>query len=178
MSKKVDWSMTYKGALRGNRGKYGSFGEMLKKAQEQREVNEQKQELFKALEPELRKALLDKMVGKEVILVLQPFNNIAEQLVKSSYGMGYQTVEEQIPAGTKLIYQKWDKTMGQWIFKAQTDGVGEGPEIAIYDKPLIVVENGPAGPQQRVNSAFYGLLTNTNIFQEVLRREAEANEEA
>ena len=176
MSKKIDWDRTYKGAIRGSRGKYGSYQELLQKAQEQREANEQKQKAFKQLEPKLRKALLDRMIGKETITVLQPFNNVSEKLIQKSNSAGFSTVYEQIPAGTKLIYQGWDKTMGQWIFKSQSEGALNGTEVAIYDQPILILENGIAGPQQTVNTGFYGLLTHTDIFQEVLRKEAKDGE--
>lgn len=159
----IDWSKTYKGAMRGSRGKFGSYAEMLQVQHAKSEEVKKSQEAFRQLEPLLRKSLLDHMVHHRPITVVAPFQYITEELHKSEWGSAsFNLVNKDVPVGTQLTFSHWDKTMGQWIFKSQS-----GDEIEIYDTPQVQVPGGIGGTRMVPNPGFYGLLTRTNIYQTV-----------
>lgn len=159
----VDWSKTYKGALRGKRGKYNSYAEMLQEQHSKMEEIKKANDDFKRIEPVLRKSLLDHMVNRLPIRVVRPIQYFTEEVQKSETGANFTTGMAVIPGGTELTFLRIDKTMGQWIFKSQ-----DGKEYEIYDTPLVMIPGGAGQPsRQVVNSGFYGLLCNTHIYQTV-----------
>lgn len=159
----IDWSKTYKGALRGSRGKFGSYAEMLQHQQARREEIKKSQEAFKAIEPMLKEMLLDHMVNRKTIRVLAPIKYYTEKMNKSDTGASFSNDLDVIPAGTELVFQRLDKTMGQWIFKSTTSE----KEYEIYDTPTVTLPGGPYGQYTVANPGFYGLLTATSIYQTV-----------
>lgn len=165
--KVLNWDKTYKTPLRGSRGKYGSYKEMLQSVHSKEETAKKERAAFTQLEPHLRKGLLDHMLNRTPFTVLAPIHYIAEFLGKSG---GFDTGTKVIPTGTELTYLHHDKTLGQWIFKGQ-----DGAEYEIYTDPVVLVPDR-FGPRQMMNSGFYGLLTATSIYQEVVESLAESEE--
>ena len=159
MSKKIDWDNMYKGALRGKRGKYGSYSEMMKSAREKEQKLEQNRAAVQKLGPELKKSLLYHMVNRLPIIVTAPFSYVTESFAKSSF----ETVQKTVPSGSELVYSRTDNTLGQFIFTNTTNG----SEVEIYMTPTIVVP-GAFGPQQMRNPGLHGLLFNTNIYQNLV----------
>lgn len=130
----------------------------------------------KEVEPMLKSALLDKMVNRQPITVLQPINNPTESIpgleksgsdddddgfyntspsmsAERTVNARFEETMQVIPRGTELVYKAWDKQMGQWIFKGNN-----GKEYAIYDKSVIIFKG-----QSIENPGFYGLLFSTNL---------------
>lgn len=171
----IDWSKTYKGAMRGSRGKFGSYAEMLSAANERQEEIKKSQEAFRKIEPLLKKSLMNHMVNRLPIRVTGQFEYFTESLAKSESGVpsnqGFQIVKAIIPIGTELTFSHIDKTMGQWIFKSQT-----GQEFEIYDSPSVQLPGGPAGSTVQINPGYYGLLTRTHIYQALVDAVGEENE--
>jgi hypothetical protein len=160
MSKHVDWDSLYKSPMRGKRGKYNSAKELFQRGRETMLNQEEAARQMQVIEPFLRKALLEHMVARKPITVIRPFAYLTEVFEKSQSetDMGrFREVAKEIPAGTKLTFQRIDQTLKQWIFKSQT-----GEDIEIFDAPMVMVGHGV----QR-NPGWYGLLHNTNIFEEV-----------
>jgi hypothetical protein len=160
MSKHVDWDQFYQAPMRGKRGKYDSAKELFQKGREQMLHQEQVTVLLRKMEPFLKKALFDHMVGRKAITVIHPFAYFTEVFEKSQSenDMGrFREIAKEIPAGTKLTFHRIDKTLKQWIFKSES-----GAEIEIYDAPTVMFGRNPTR-----NPAWYGLLHNTNIFEEV-----------
>lgn len=134
----------------------------------------------KEIEPYLRNALLQHMVARTPITVLQPIKNPTETLggvAKSNgkeeeddgfyYNGGkpsvasdgpinlgtFQEVMEVIPSGIDLVFKSWDKNLGQLLFKGSN-----GAEYAIYEKSNILFQG-----QSMENPGLYGLLFQTSI---------------
>lgn len=126
-------------------------------------------------EPILKAGLIEKMVNRQPILVMQPINNPTEAIpgleksnsedddgfyntspsmsAERTANAKFEEVMEVIPRGTELVYKSWDKQMGQWIFKGSN-----GKEYAIYDKSVIIYKGSAIE-----NPGFYGLLFSTNL---------------
>lgn len=165
----IDWSKSYKGAMRGTRGKFGSYAEMLQDQHQKQEEVKKGQEAYRKLEPLLRKSLLEHMTSRSPLRVTGHFEYYTEELVKSSDGSGsFRIAKAVIPMGTELTYSHWDKTMGQWVFKSQ-----DGAEYEIFDTPQVQLPGGVGGSSMVPNPGFYGLLTRTHIYQALVQATAE-----
>ena len=159
MSKVLDWNAMYKGSLRGSRGKYGSYRELMEKKAAQVEEFKKAAEHQQMIEPHLKKGLLDYMVNRKPIKVLAPIQYYTESFMQKSF----ETTLKTVPVGTELVFSHIDKTMGQWIFKSST-----GEEVDIYDTPIVTIPGANRSSMQVKNPGFFGLLYNTNIFQEIM----------
>lgn len=169
--KQIDWNANYRSPIRGKRdpkGQYNSAKELFQKAHARRSQQEAAVRSYEALEPLLKQRLLEYMVGRKPIRVTKSFKYLTEELQKSEYGAGqYVNVTKDIPAGTVLTFQKINKSLKQWLFTAD-----DGSEIEIYDAPVVMFDKSVVK-----NPAWYGLLLNTNIFEEVSASLHENNEE-
>ncbi len=165
---KLDWNATYKGALRGKRGKYGSYKELMQKNHAEDAERKRQQEVFKKIEPFLRKSLLDRMANRKPIIVKAPLEYYFEEFIKGGLH-GVKVSKGTIPTGTELTFHQWDKSMGQWIFKSQ-----DGTEYEIYDQEVLTLP-GPNNTQhQTPNLGFWGLLTRTDIYTNLMEALNEA----
>lgn len=143
---------------------------------------------FEKLQPELRKSLLQHMVTRTPIEVLQPMAYWTEELNKGGddeidrayYNRGssenadvsFQITKRPILPGTTLTFSHIDSQLGQWIFKSST-----GPDIEIYDTPTIQIPGHGGQPMVVQNDGFWGLLTSTNIYRDLLESLSEAEEQ-
>lgn len=130
----------------------------------------------KEVEPLLKNFLLDHMLNRKPIRVLQAIRNPTEVVSgglnksqtddddgfyntspsmsqEASANVSFVEAMETIPAGIDLIFKGLDKQMGQWLFKGSN-----GKEYAIYDKPMVLFQK-----QAIENPGFYGLLFQTNL---------------
>lgn len=155
---KIDWERMYKGALRGSRGKYGSFKQIMHQRQTQAAEAQRNAEVFQKMQPLLRKSLFDHLIHRKPIVVKAPIDYHYEQFIKGGmHGVG--VAKGQIPAGTVLTFVQLEKSLGQWIFTDQ-----KGTEYPLYSGEQIVLP-GPQNTQHQVpNPAFWGLLTRTDIY--------------
>lgn len=179
MSKTLDWSAIATVNFDDKRRKTQGImtgKELFAKAHAERERAEAALAQRHAVEPVLRKALLDHMVNRKPIQVLHPINNPTESiggLAKSqddeddgfyqnsgpsrsqeaAMNSKFEEVMETIPAGTSLVFKSWDKQLDQWIFKS-----ANGREYAVYTKGVIIFKGNSIE-----NPGLYGLLFNTDI---------------
>lgn len=132
---------------------------------QRREAQERQIRIFKALEPQLKQRLFDRMMSQEPIKVLRPFRIISERLQKGGGGSTgrFEQGAELIPMGVELVFEMRDKSVNQFIFKSFKKGQ-EGPEYGIYESPVIVNFRNEATP----NPGYYGLLMNTDVWAELL----------
>jgi hypothetical protein len=164
MSKNINWGAQYKQPMRGKLGgKYASRKEQLQKSYAQVEELQKKAETFKKMEPLLKQSLLDHMVNRKPIRVIQPLAYFTEELIKSensTTSLGtFSVVKKVVNPGTELVFVKSDENLGQWLFKAST-----GEEVEIYSTPTISLS-----PDHVVqNPGFWGLLTNTHLYRDML----------
>jgi hypothetical protein len=165
----IDWSKIRKDFDSERRKATGSITgkELMQKAYSEMQAIESSKELKKAQLAVLKPMLLHYMVNKLPLVVRHPIQNPTESMggaspddsdgfyhtVQKSEGVSFEETMETIPVGTELTYFKWDKPMGQWIFKGSN-----GREYAIYDKNVIMFKGSSIE-----NPGFYGLLYYTNI---------------
>lgn len=160
MSKKVNWSKVQHRSPLGKAGEQrNAYRDKVAKSYETYEKQQEAAERLRELEPLLKKALLEKMTSREPIKVLQPFNNLTETFQKASMGGRFDIGSETIPAGTELVFEEYNKTLGQFFFKSQN-----GAEYAIYATPTVNVGVDRIIP----NSGLQGLLSKTSVFTEVM----------
>lgn len=179
MTKTLDWSkiatVNFDDRRRKARGQLTSK-ELFQKCYDNLQKAQDVAEARAQAEPILRNALIEHMVSKQPIKVLQPINNPTETvggLAKSEEDDGFYfsggsssnanseaalsakfiEVMETIPVGTDLVYKGWDRQLGQWLFKGSN-----GQEYAIYDKPVIMFQG-----QGIENPGLFGLLYNTSL---------------
>lgn len=161
--KKLDWDAFTK-APTTTKGKYSSYQEFLAAQAEQKAGLQKSQQKLKDLEPMLRKSLADHMLSRKPIKVINPIIYHADNVIKSETSASYGFTEEVIPFGTELIFSHTDKTMGTWIFKSK----GEDKEYEIFNTPVITMPGNRGQNYPIRNPAFYGLLFNTNIKQDLM----------
>jgi hypothetical protein len=190
VSKKIDWESMYKSPMRGKTtaqgAGYTSRKDQVAKSYQKLEQMEKAQKQFARIEPYLRKSLFESLVNKDPITVIQPMYYWTETLNKSedeidrlyynkpSDGSNaqFQIKKSEIPKGTVLTFSHVDTQMGQWIFKSSN-----GPDIEIYSTPMIQLP-GPGGqPVQVRNDGFWGLMTSTSIYEDVLASLTSESEE-
>ena len=161
MSKTVDWNKYAKPPVQPKpAGKYASFKELLQKSQARQSEQEKAERIFKALRPRLNEKLLDYMINRKPIKVIEPITVLVDSLSKSERGGKYNVGYEQIPTNTELTFVNTQKTLGQWIFKSS-----DGREYEIYDNPVVMIS-----PSETIkNPGLLGLLTKTNIYSEVIK---------
>jgi hypothetical protein len=179
MSKVLDWGSIAKVNFDDQRRK--AHGQTtLREAFQQAHTNLKKAEDFmerrKEVEPILKSLLLDHMVTRKPITVLQPFQNPTEALggiAKSEDDDGFynstpssdsktqnstfEEVMETVPQGVTLTFKSWEKPLGQWVFKGSN-----GQEYAVYDKPVITFKG-----QVIENPGLFGLLYHTHLINNV-----------
>ena len=126
-------------------------------------VQQQRLELMKALEPYLKQRLFEAMINRETITVKRPIQIIVERLGKGGTdmrGCGFSTGTAVIPAGEKIVFERRMMHTSQWLFKSLTK---EDVDYEIYETPVVAVDSHNTTP----NPGWFGLLQNTNIFDEV-----------
>lgn len=140
-------------------GQYASYSELLAKAHKREMEVEKANRIYKAISPRLKAKLLDRMINRQPIEVRQPFEVVVEKLSKSEAGAEFVHGTDVVPKGAQLTFDHIQQTTHQWIFKSEA-----GAEYEIYDKPQIMVDNGSVVQ----NAGYFGLMTHTDIYEEVL----------
>ncbi len=187
-TKKLDWNSLFHGENHGkNRGKYGSYKEMMNTREAAAATAQASAAQFKQLEPLLKKALFEHLMNRTPITVLAPITYFTDSLSKSedeetdddkfyntkkrNESLGsFDTVPAVIPVGTELTFSRRDGTFNQWIFKGN-----DGKDYEIYETPVVAIPGRGGASQQIQNPAFYGLLLSTSIYTGVMD---ELNEKA
>ena len=158
--KKLDWNRLAKAPVEMKRGAYSSYKEYLAKAWAQEDRKDTSKEFQKSLEPILREKLANYMISRRPIKVTKPIQVIVDTLNKSGTSARYDVGTDQIPTGTTLVFDHIERSLKQWIFKS-----AEGKEYEIYDSPRVMYDSGTVVH----NAGFYGLLYNTNIYDETVK---------
>lgn len=133
MGKQIDWSQTYKQPM----GKRTTYREKVQKSISQLEETQKAEQLLRKAMPLMKGLLLTRMTDKTEITVMRPFYFTSEELVhKKQYegspfeqivGSEFRTVQKSLPIGTKLVFERLDKSMNQLIFRTEA-----GNELGIY----------------------------------------------
>jgi len=170
-NKTVNWDAYAKNAVNPKRGTFSSFQDYLRKATSRQRTAESAEDIFKATAPILKQRLLEKMVTRQPIVVTKPITIFVDKIEKSKSGRPqFVSGTEVLKVGTELTFVKTIPTLGKWLFKS-----AEGTEYEIYDSPHIMVEANSVAQ----NPGYFGLLLNTNVFDEVMQElKGETDEEA
>lgn len=135
MSKNVDWSQTYKSPM----GKMATESYQDKVQKSVRFLHEQQkaEELLQKAMPVMKSLLMVRMTNKSPITVMRLLPYTTEELVQKKkwkgtpheeiVGASYQTVQKALSPGTKLVFDRLDKSMNQLVFKTDRD-----EEVGIY----------------------------------------------
>ena len=165
MSKRLDWSQTYKPAIpditqgKGASSQYRSMKEKFAKAYEDLAVQEKIQKEFNEKLPMLKSLLMVRMTDRTPLTVMRPLVYTTEILSsdqeeddgfyainKSEEKMpDFRSVQKVIEPGTKMTFMHLEKSLNQLWF--MTD---EGQEVGIY-------------LEEQVN-----LMTQTDIYESVV----------
>ena len=147
MSKKVDWSQTYKPAIPditqapGSTSKYRNMKEKFQKAYEDLAVQEKIQAEFNEKLPLLKSLLMVRMTDRTPMKVMRPLVYTTEVLSTDQeeddgfYAMNksqerlpdFRSVQKVIEPGTELTFMHLEKSLNQLWFRTN-----EGEEVGIY----------------------------------------------
>lgn len=178
MSKQVQWSpgVNYLGSEHPGAIRKGpSFKEAFAGAQIREEAQAQADRRWQILKPYLKKSLREAIQNGEEIEIRRPIAYFTETLTvaKSADPTGNggsakaNTVKKMIPRGSKIVCKSWLPALKQFIF----ENVQNGDEYEIYPYEMLHTGN----PQSPVmpNSAWLGLLQNTNIYDDLMEKLSE-----
>ncbi len=146
MSKKIDWSQTFKPAIpditsgKGAQSTYRNMKERFQKAHEELQVQEKIQSEFAEKLPMLKSLLAVRLSERTPLKVMRPLVYTTEALGgadeeddgfynmnKSQENAKFQSVRKQIPVGTELTFMNLEKSLNQLWFRTN-----EGEEVGIY----------------------------------------------
>lgn len=139
MSKKVDWDKISTPVVRklSPGGKYSSGKEMLLKAYEENQAQENLIKSMAEMKPAMQQLLMIRYKNQTPLKVMRSFTYISDELVKSARGgVSYQEALKRVNAGTELLLKSLDATSQIFILEDET-----GTEIELayneYEKLLI-----------------------------------------
>jgi hypothetical protein len=134
-----------------------SFQERMAQANAQQELMQKSADLFVKMKPLLEAELNNRCASRQTIVVNAPIQNLTERCAKSQTGAMFHQGNEVIPMGTRMVFDGMEL---ETLFFKSEDG---SKEYAIH-----LGENVVVGKQQVVrNSGYIGLLTKTDIFDQV-----------
>ena len=119
------------------------------------------EQLFRSMKPHLEAELRDRLVNGIEIKVGRPIRTFTETISKSeSPNPNWKTTQQVIPANATLLYKGCE--LDQMFF----EDTRTGEEYSVHSGENVIL-----GEMQVVkNSGYIGLLTQTDIFEEVKNR--------
>lgn len=132
-------------------------GEVLSKAQSAHQQLQKAADLYQRMKPYLVEALKVRCSNMAPIKVKTPIRTFVDKIHKSEHGANFSTSSEIISSGDTLTYTGHE--MGQMFFKSEKTN----REFGIHVGELVNIGGG----EVIKNTGFIGLLTNTDIFDEV-----------
>lgn len=123
------------------------------------------EQLFRQMQPHLEAELKDRLVNGFEIEVTSPIRTFTEKVQKSSEKSNnisprFSLGQETIPTGAKLLYKGCE--LNQMYF----EDTNTGKEYGIFACDTVALGEMQAAR----NTGYIGLLTSTDIFQEVKNR--------
>lgn len=138
MSKKVDWDKISTPIIRklSPNNKYSSGKEMLLKAYEESQAQENLVKSMAEMKPAMQQLLMIRYKNQTPLTVMRSFTYISDELVKSHNSASYQETMKRVNAGTQLLLKSLDSTSQIFILEDET-----GAEIELayneYEKLLV-----------------------------------------
>lgn len=119
MSKTIDWNAIGKLPHAQKRGKYSSGKEMLAKAAQDHEIQQQRMEVLKKAEPGMKAVFNYRMINKQPMTVTKSFRYATQELQESTSGAYYRDSVAFVEAGTVLTPVAVDPNLQEFVFKSQ-----------------------------------------------------------